>query len=110
MKLIYKQTGIEITADAFSNISNEIRFAITSPLSDGTLLKDLFNYQFSLIDNKLLYGGTVAVPNMSDILNMFKIEQTDVGKTINEALSKWLIGIIYESNLLELKLTDWQLV
>ena len=47
MKLIYKQTGIEITADAFSNISNEIRFAITSPLSDGTLLKDLFNYQLN---------------------------------------------------------------
>ena len=58
----------------------------------------------------MFYGGTVAVSNMSDILNMFKIEQTDVGKTINEALSKWLIGIIYESNLLELKLIDWQLV
>ena len=110
MKLVYKQTEIEITADAFSNISNEIRFAITSTLSDGTLLKDLFNEQFSLIDNKLQYSGTVAVPNMPDLLNVFKIEQTDVGKTVNEALSKWLIGVIYENNLLELKLTDWQLV
>ena len=110
MKLIYKQTGIEITADAFSNITNEIRFTITSTLSDGILLKDLFNEQFSLIDSKLIYGGTVAVPNMSNLLNVFKIEQTDVGKTVNEALSTWLIGIIYKNNLLELKLTDWHLV
>ena len=58
----------------------------------------------------MLYGGTVAVPNMSKLLNTFKIEQTDVGKTVNEALSTWLIGIIYKSNLLKLKLIDWQLV
>jgi hypothetical protein len=110
MKLIYKQTGIEITADAFSNITNEIRFAITSPLSDGALLKDLFNYQFNLVDDKLIYGGMITIPNMSNMLNAFKIEQTDLGKTVNEALATWLIGIIYNENLLQLNLIDWQLM
>lgn len=110
MKIQYKNTSISIFTDAFSNITNEIRFVIESSLSDGDKLKNLFDYQFSLNNDKLIFGSTVTVPNMTDLFNYFKIEQSEVSMTVSEATNKWLINILYESNLLNINKTDWQIV
>ena len=110
MKLRYKKTSIEISADAFSNITNEISFQVNSLLSDGGLLNELFKYQFALIEDRLLYASVVSVPNMPVLFDTFKIEQDEVGMTVKDASTKWLIGIIFEENLLNLNKEDWEII
>ena len=109
--LKYKQTNIEITNDGgFSTISNDIRFTITSDLSEADTLQKLFpEYSFKLSGGILTYASTVAVPTMWDMISIFKIEQSDVDKTVKDAIEIWSINIMYQENLLNLNLADWSI-
>lgn len=109
MALKYKNTSITISNDGgFSTISNELRYKIESELQDAATLEQVFpNINFKLVGGKLVYGSEVSVTNMWDLINTFKIEQSDVDKSVKEAIQIWSINIIYSQNLLGLEINDW---
>ncbi|MFA5408082.1 MAG: hypothetical protein WC343_04845, partial [Bacilli bacterium] len=103
-----KQTSITLEVDAFSSIENSIRYLITSELSDGLLLKDIFGEGFSLQDNKLVKGGILSVPNMPELFEEFVIAEEDLGKTVKDASSKWMLNIVVSLQLLPIDINDWR--
>jgi hypothetical protein len=108
MKIQYLETSITITADAMSNITNEIRYSISADLTDGQTLAEVFeNKNFTLKDGKLTTSGMAPVPNMWDLFDEFEIEANDVGKTVKQATDILAVNLIYMLNLLELELEKW---
>ncbi len=111
----YDNTSIKITNDGgFSTTSNDIRYTISADLDDAETVKDLFpNKDFKVEAGTLTYNvqhsGSVSVPAMWDMINTFVIEQSDVGKTVKEAIQTWSINIIYGNNLLKLDTTKWNI-
>lgn len=107
----YKNTSICITTDAgFSTISNEIRYQITSDISDAEILQNIFpDKKFELKNGKLIYSDVIAVPNMWDLIKSFLIETNDVGKSVEQAIIIWSTNMIYSMNLLSINLEDWSL-
>jgi len=107
----YKQTSITISCDGgFSTTQNDIRYSITADLSDAETLATLFaGKQFNLRDGKLNYSSSVILADMWNMINVIKIEQSDVDKEVINAIIKWSINLIYQMNLLELEIADWQI-
>ena len=111
MKIKYEQTSIEITADAFSNITNEIRYEISANLTDAEKLQELFpEKKFTFIDEKLKFAELLSVPNMPILFENVKIEASDVDLSVKNATEKWLINIIYNLNLLDLDTNKFKIV
>ena len=110
-KLNYENTSIQITNDGgFSTTTNNIRYDIMADLTDASTLETLFpNKDFSLSGGKLVCPGNLPVSSMWDIINLFQIEQSDVGKTVKEAIQVWSLNIIYNDNLLDLDKEKWQI-
>lgn len=107
----YKQTSITITNDGgFSTMSNQIRYKITSSLSDADTLSALFpDKKFELVNGKLQYASSVQVANIWQMIDILKIQQSDVDKTVKNAIIIWSTNIIYNENLLNLNKEYWSI-
>ena len=109
-KITYKNTSINISSDAFSTISGDIRYKIESDFLDSDTLAKLFpDKVFNLQDGKLVYGSLINYNNMWQTCDIVKIEQEDVNKTVNQLAKQWTVNIIYNANLLNIDTVFWKI-
>lgn len=108
----YLNTTIEITNNGgFATDQNRIAYTISSELADAETMQQIFpNRRFILSGNKLQFNDSVVVQNMSQIIDTTLISADDINKPVIDAIKKWAVNIIYDSNFLSLDKEKWAIV
>ena len=110
IKIQHKTESIHITSRGVNVDNNNATANIFSGLESLPVAISLFGDGFTFVDGQFTKSLNVAIPNLNDIGNEYLIEQSDLGKTVNEAMSTYTTNVIFELNLLELNLNDWEVI
>ena len=112
MKKISNNSGIEIISSGFNRRDNTVDYTINIPMSaisEAVALFPNIQGQFILSGNKFIYGASISVPNLVDMLQGFKCEQGDVGKDGLQLSNDTGTSILFYANSLNLILENWNL-
>lgn len=110
-KIQHNTESIYITSRGFNIGANNAEYSIFTELNSLPKAIELFGNIFTMIDeDTFVSGGTTAVNDLPDILATYQLEQSDVGKKVDEAMNIFGTNIIWMKNSLNLNQEDWSIV
>lgn len=107
----HKTTGIKISSAGINYLNNEIKYTIEIPkayIDSGIKFFPLLQGQLKFKDGEFIYSDFITIGNMYEIMQVAKVEQSDVGLTGVEIQQNFSIAIIYMTNIFNLNLNDWE--
>ena len=105
--------GVVINGNNINMSSNTVSFLITIPAEDIVYAITAFpfiNGNTQYIDGVFNYSSEKHIPNLPDIMSTNLIETTDVGLSGTEIMKNFSTVILFNTNVLELNLEEWELI
>lgn len=113
MKLIkHKTRNITISGDAIVTTQNTVNYTITTDIDNYAYTLSLFTYMngsSQYINNNFIYSNSKHIPNLPDIMSTNTIQTEDVGLSGEEITKNFATSILFNTNVLELDLNDFEL-
>lgn len=102
--------NITIQCQGMDDIDNRIQYTVKGTFNDADTLAALFpNLSFTVKDGKLQSTSIVWAPTLPTIFDQFTIQLLSVGRKVSVETKDMGTKILYQTNLLNLNINDWEL-
>lgn len=102
--------NITVQCQGMDDIDNRIQYTVKGTFQDADTLQVLFpNLSFTVKEGKLQSTSLVWAPILPTIFDQFTIQLLSVGRKVSEETKDMGTKILYQTNLLNLNLNDWEL-
>lgn len=102
--------NITIQCQGMDDIDNRIQYTVKGTFNDADTLAALFpNLSFTVKDGKLQSTSIVWAPTLPTIFDQFTIQLLSVGRKVSVETKDMGTKILYQTNLLNLNINDWEM-
>ncbi len=102
--------NITIQCQGMDDIDNRIQYTVKGTFTDADTLQVLFpNISFTVKEGKLQSTSLVWAPILPTIFDQFTIQLLSVGRKVSVETKDMGTKILYQTNLLNLNINDWEL-
>jgi hypothetical protein len=102
--------NITVQCQGMDDIDNRIQYTVKGTFTDADTLAALFpNLSFTVKDGKLQSTSIVWAPILPTIFDQYTVQLLSVGRKISLETKDMGTKILYQTNILNLNINDWEL-